>query len=495
MTLAAAPSQPTNRFALSHGRIVLPDVIALGKAVVIEGERIVGIADAGALSSDTMPIDVTGRYITPGLIDIHTHGALEHTFNEPTEEAFDAITRENARRGVTALLATLAPAPIPDLVRCLEFCQAWMREKHGGSQVLGMHLESPYVSPAQKGALDPRNLHAPGDGTPDVLLAHHDVIKIFVVAPELPGALKLIHRLSDLNIVPAAGHSMAKEEDVRAAIREGLRHGFHRLLAEGVGPHGHAGAAYGADCAGEGAIHAEEGPPERGRVQAAGDEVPGRRLTTEPTMTIDLQEYGFLFPKGGLAAFRWCSRSPARISCTRPTLAAWSWAATPERRCGRLPIAESQVNRVMGALSPRWDQPLPGGLPERHSCDDQNDSLQVEHYHGQECLRNVSGLRLPLVVASPKAMPRLGLAELGLFRVALVQPLLVVRGCLQPQLSPFVGVFAFRPIGLLGRLNPRPSATETGTGCCGPAWGRSYPHPGTTALRTCCGRTTPRTVR
>ncbi len=227
MTLTAAPSQPTNRFALSHGRIILPDAIALGKAVVIEGKRIVGIADAGALSSDTMQIDVGGRYITPGLIDIHTHGALGHTFNEPTEEAFDAITRENARRGVTALLATLAPAPIPDLVRCLEFCQAWMREKHSGSQVLGMHLESPYVSPAQKGALDPRNLHAPDDGTPDVLLEHHDVIRIFVVAPELPGALKLIHRLSDLNIVPAAGHSMAKEDDVRAAIHEGLRHVTH----------------------------------------------------------------------------------------------------------------------------------------------------------------------------------------------------------------------------------------------------------------------------
>ena len=72
-----------------------------------------------------------------------------------------------------------------------------------------------------------------------------------------------------------------------------------------------------------------------------------------------------------------------------------------------LPIAESQVNRAMGALRPRWDQPLPGGLPERRTCDYQNDPLQVEHHHGQECLRNVTSL--PKGVASPKAMPRLAL--------------------------------------------------------------------------------------
>jgi N-acetylglucosamine-6-phosphate deacetylase len=220
-------NQPPHRFALSNGRIVLPDAIVLGKAVVMEGERIAGIAGAGELGQDTVEIDVAGRYITPGLIDIHTHGALGHTFNQPVEKAFEAITRENARRGVTALVATLAPAPIPDLVRCLEFCQGWTSQKHGGSQVLGMHLESPYVSPAQKGALDPRNLHAPGDGTADALLEHHDVIKVFVVAPELPGALQLIHRLSDLSIVPAAGHSMAKEEEIRAAMGEGLRHVTH----------------------------------------------------------------------------------------------------------------------------------------------------------------------------------------------------------------------------------------------------------------------------
>jgi N-acetylglucosamine-6-phosphate deacetylase len=216
-----------HRFALTNGRIVLPAEIARGKAVLVEGDKIAGIADRDALGTDIPRVDVGGRYITPGLIDIHTHGALGHTFNEPTADAFAAICAENARRGVTGLLATLAPAPLDDLVRCLEFGRAWMQSPRQGTRVLGMHLESPYVSPAQRGALDPRHLHSPDDSTADILLEQRDAIKIFVVAPELPGARQLVRRLNDAGIVPAAGHSMAKEDDVRAAMREGLRHVTH----------------------------------------------------------------------------------------------------------------------------------------------------------------------------------------------------------------------------------------------------------------------------
>ncbi|MEW5718786.1 MAG: N-acetylglucosamine-6-phosphate deacetylase [Chloroflexota bacterium] len=218
---------PNDRFALSHGRIVLSNEIAVGKAIVVEGAKILGVADAGALGSDIEVIDVGGRIITPGLIDLHTHGALGHTFNEPTAESFATICAENARRGVTALLATLAVAPISDLARCLEFCRAWRREAPTGAQVLGAHIESPYINAAQKGALDPHNLHLPDDGSPDVLLEHHDALKIFVLAPELPGALQLVSKLNDLGIVPAAGHSSAKDSDVLAAMRVGLRHVTH----------------------------------------------------------------------------------------------------------------------------------------------------------------------------------------------------------------------------------------------------------------------------
>jgi len=219
--------QPKGRFALTNGRVILPQEIVTGKAVVVEGKKIVGIADADSLGAEAEKVDVSGRYIGPGLIDIHTHGALDHTFNEPTVKAFASITEENATRGITSLLATISTAPIPDLVKCLAFSRQWMQEPHEGSQVLGVHLEGPYFSLAQKGAQDPKNIRTPDDGTPDILLEHHDVMRIMTYAPELPGALDLTARLARLGIVPAAGHSSAKDEDVLAAIKVGLRHAIH----------------------------------------------------------------------------------------------------------------------------------------------------------------------------------------------------------------------------------------------------------------------------
>ena len=223
MTIA----QPRGRIALTGGPVILPDRIAVGQAVIIEGSRIVGIVAAGDLGASAEIVDVAGRYIAPGLIDIHTHGAYGHTFNEPTAAAFATITAANAAQGVTALLATIATDALPNLTASLAFCAAWMRQQHDGAQVLGAHLEGPYFSMAQKGAQNPAHIRSPDDGTPELLLAHHAVMKVMSYAPELPGALELTERIAALGIVPAAGHSAAREEHVRAAMQRGLRHIIH----------------------------------------------------------------------------------------------------------------------------------------------------------------------------------------------------------------------------------------------------------------------------
>lgn len=214
-------------WALVNGRIVLPEAVVRNQAIVIEGDKIVAVVNEGALSADIERVDVGGRYITPGLIDLHTHGARGHTFNEPTLDAFETICAENARCGVTALVATLATAPLSDLIACLRFAREWMRAPRGGTRVLGVYLESPYINPAQKGALDPANLRAPDDGSVEVLLEYSDVVKIFALAPELPGALTLVEKLAARGIVPAVGHSSAYDEHVFAAMRLGLRHVTH----------------------------------------------------------------------------------------------------------------------------------------------------------------------------------------------------------------------------------------------------------------------------
>lgn len=213
--------------ALVNGRIVLPQEVVSGKALLIEDGRIAAITEVGALAADTPTLDVKNRLISPGLIDIHTHGAVGHSFNEPTQDAWAAIVEKNVTRGVTSLLATLSTAPVENLLECLEFSHGWMQSSRRGTRIIGVHLEGPYFSYAQRGAQDPNSLRTPDDGTADLFLEHHRDMRVMSYAPELPGALELTARLVKLGIVPAAGHSSAKDEEVLAAMKAGLRHTIH----------------------------------------------------------------------------------------------------------------------------------------------------------------------------------------------------------------------------------------------------------------------------
>lgn len=214
------------RYALVNGEIVLPNTTVVGKALVVDGATITGLANPEDLG-DIPTHDVGGRYIAPGLIDIHIHGAMRHSFDEPTEASYSAVVEENARHGVTSLLVTLSTAPVESLVRCLEFSRAWMQSDHPGAQVLGVHLEGPYFSLEQRGAQDPRHIRTPNDGTADALLEHHDVIRIFTLAPELPGGFDLIRRIVARGVVAAAGHSAARDTELHAAESAGLQHVIH----------------------------------------------------------------------------------------------------------------------------------------------------------------------------------------------------------------------------------------------------------------------------
>src|SRR5450759_407772 len=237
------PNHPDNSYstALTNGRIVLPDRLVTGQALLIEGDKIAGVVRQDELAENVHVLNVGGRYISPGLVDIHTHGAVHRSFNEPDATAYEAITVENARRGVTSLLATLAAvAPISELCACLDFCRSWMAGQHDGAQILGAHLESPFIDPAQCGGVNRKVLRVPADGSAEPLLAYGDVLRIFVLAPELPGALELVTALDRHGIIPAAGHSSARDADLAAAMACGLRHITHIWSAQSstirVGP-------------------------------------------------------------------------------------------------------------------------------------------------------------------------------------------------------------------------------------------------------------------
>lgn len=227
-----AAIRDTGLCAICNGRVVLPDRVVDDRALLIEGGRIAGVVTMDELPAGCDRVDAEGRWVTPGLVDIHIHGAVGHTFNEGTAAAFAAITQACGAAGVTSLLATTTTGPLGQLVQALAVLQTWNSQpRHDaqpwGAQILGAHVEGPYFAPSQAGAQDPKHLRVPTDGAYEQLLVYADLIRIFTFAPELPGAAQLTDRLVALGIVPAAGHSAAREQDVQPLLARGLRHMIH----------------------------------------------------------------------------------------------------------------------------------------------------------------------------------------------------------------------------------------------------------------------------
>ncbi len=229
------------RHAWTGGRLILPDRVVEGHALWTEDGRIVGVARDGDLPADAPRTDVAGAWIAPGLIDVHTHGALGRSFLDGDDEAFDTIVREQVRHGVTGLLATTSTAPMPAILDALDATRRWTSPDRPGARVLGAHVEGPYFAAAQSGAQDPAHLRNPNDGSVDALLAYDDLIRIVSYAPELPGARDLTRRLVAGGIVAAAGHSEASDVELAACEALGLAHVIHLWSGQSTtwrdGPH------------------------------------------------------------------------------------------------------------------------------------------------------------------------------------------------------------------------------------------------------------------
>jgi len=213
--------------ALINGTIVLPNRLVEGQALYIADGLVRAICAINDLPNGVERVDVGERYITPGLVDIHIHGAQGASFNDASAGAFATILEATARAGVTSVLATTATAPISQLEACLEVAQVWMASPGAGANLLGVHVEGPYFALSQAGAQDPANLRMPADGQYERLLKWHEIIRIFTFAPELPGAQAITKRLAELGIVAAAGHSAAREDQIVPHFALGLRHFIH----------------------------------------------------------------------------------------------------------------------------------------------------------------------------------------------------------------------------------------------------------------------------
>jgi N-acetylglucosamine-6-phosphate deacetylase len=206
-----------------NGRLIFSDEIRDGSEIVVHEGKIAAVRVRSA-AADSEIIDLKGNYLAPGFIDMHIHGAVGRDTMEASAEAFQAICDYHASGGTTSLLLTTVTAPIPEIVRVLQTAKQLER---GLPQVIGVHVEGPFISKAKCGAQREEFIVEPNAESTNELLRFSDVIKIVTLAPEIPGALDLIDRLSKNGIRISAGHSDANDDEARAALERGMRQVTH----------------------------------------------------------------------------------------------------------------------------------------------------------------------------------------------------------------------------------------------------------------------------
>ncbi len=218
----------TTACALHNGVVVTPDGVLSGHDVIVEGGRITAVVPSEAVPAGVERTDLAGAFVVPGLIDVHTHGAMGRSFGELEPEAYDAILRFQAANGITRAHASLASAPFDELERQLHFVREY-DQPSDGAVLHGVHLEGPYLSSEDqaRGAANPAYLRTPQPEDAERLLAYADVLRMITIAPELPGAIELIEALASEGVIVAVGHSSAEREAFGAAVRAGATHITH----------------------------------------------------------------------------------------------------------------------------------------------------------------------------------------------------------------------------------------------------------------------------
>lgn len=209
-----------------NGEILLPDKNLGTGTVIIEDGIIIGVEKGNIEVPGAISIDAGGAYISPGFIDIHTHGAGNHDFMDCTEEACLGIARTHAQHGTTLLFPTTVASDNKEL---LEFIDVYHRVKNQqeGAAFGGLHLEGPYFSYAFRGAQDEKYLRNPHpDEYMEVLDSSDDILR-WSIAPELPGALEFGDVLTKRGITPSIAHTEAIYDDVVKAYEHGFRHMTH----------------------------------------------------------------------------------------------------------------------------------------------------------------------------------------------------------------------------------------------------------------------------
>ncbi len=210
-----------------NGKIITPYRIIDGGTIAFEDGKIIYIGQADIELEGCTVIDAKGNYVSPGFVDLHTHGGGGHDFMDGTCEAFLGAAQMHAQHGTTSILPTTLTCTNEELKQTLEVFREAKDKNKNGAQFLGIHLEGPYFAISQAGGQDSRYIRNPKKEEYEEILGWSDDIVRWSIAPELDGAIELGKVLKARSILPSIGHSEAEYEKVQEAFENGYTHVTH----------------------------------------------------------------------------------------------------------------------------------------------------------------------------------------------------------------------------------------------------------------------------
>jgi N-acetylglucosamine-6-phosphate deacetylase len=179
-------------------------------------------------SGDDVVIDAAGCYVIPGLVDVHFHGAVGEDFSDATPEGLQKIADFELSEGVTYICPAGMTLLEDQLTKICQTTAAHRKSNPSGAEVVGIHLEGPFLCVAKKGAQNADFLHEPDAAMLRRLNeASEGCVKLVTVAPEEPNGIEFIREAVKDGITVSLGHTIANYDIASEAYAAGASHATH----------------------------------------------------------------------------------------------------------------------------------------------------------------------------------------------------------------------------------------------------------------------------
>jgi N-acetylglucosamine-6-phosphate deacetylase len=233
MKIGSKPLLIYNTYLFMPGRPALPGWL-LSEAGTIQGIGFGNPPDF-PIEASIQRLDARGWHLLPGFIDLHVHGAVGYEAMDASASGLEEMARFFASHGVTSFLATTWTASRAAISRALELVEEMQGPIPGGANLLGVHLEGPYLNPDRCGAQD-ASLIRRAETEEALAFLDSGVIRLLALAPEYPENLWLIEECVRRGITVSAAHTTANYEQMLKAVERGITHLTHSYNAmQGLG--------------------------------------------------------------------------------------------------------------------------------------------------------------------------------------------------------------------------------------------------------------------